>query len=83
MVVRHWVALLSIWEHVDRSLVKVCQTIRSFAREMAEAVGRRAAIGRIIGRLRTICATGCRMNKRKKHPNTFQRLLNLGAEGLT
>ena len=83
MVVQHWVVLVSSWEHVDRSLVKVCQTIVKYAWEMAEAVGNRAAVGRIIGKLRTICARGCRMNKRKKHPNTFQRLLNLGAEGLT
>jgi Transposase DDE domain len=83
MVVQHWVVLVSSWEHVDRSVVKVCQTIKKYAWEMAEAVGNLAAVRRIIGKLRTICATGCRMNKRKKHPNTFQRLLNLGAEGLT
>lgn len=83
MVVQHWVVLVSSWDHVDRSLVKVCQTIKKYAWDMAEAVGNPAAVGRIIGKLRTICATGCRMNKREKHPNTFQRLLNLGAEGLT
>jgi hypothetical protein len=83
MVVQHWMALVSSWEHVDRSVVKVCQTIKKYAWDMAEAIGDHAAIRRIMGKLRTICAKGCRMNKRKKHPNTFQRLLNLGAEGLT
>ena len=83
MVVQHWLALVSGWEHVDRSLVKVCQTIRKYAWGMAEAVGDPAEVRRIVGKLRTICAKGCRMNKRKKHPNTFQRLLRLGAEGLT
>src|SRR5207249_3911259 len=83
MVVQHWVALVSSWEHVDRSLVKVVQTIRQYAWALAAAVGDRAAVGRIIKALRTIFRAGCRMNKRKKHPNTFQRLLNLGAEGLT
>ncbi len=82
MVIQHWMVLVSSWEHVDRSVVKVCQTIKKFAWEMAEAIGDHAAIRRIIGKLRTICAKGCRMNKRKKHPNTFQRLLNLSAEGL-
>lgn len=83
MVVQHWVVLVSSWEHVDRSLVKVSQRIRRYAWELAEAVGDRAAVRRIVATLRRIFGKGCRMNKRKKHPNTFQRLLNLGVEGLT
>lgn len=83
MVVQHWTVLVSSWDHVDRSLVKLSQTIKKYAWAMAEAIGNRAAVRRIIDKLRTICEKGCRMNKRKKHPNTFQRLLNLGAEGLT
>jgi hypothetical protein len=83
MVVQHWVVLVSSWEHVDRSLVKVSQTIRQYAWQLAAAVGNCAAVRRIIRDLRVICRKGCRMNKRKKHPNTFQRLLSLGVEGLT
>jgi hypothetical protein len=83
MVVQHWVVLVSSWEHVDRSLVKVSQTIRQYAWELAAAVGHRAALQRIIKTLRTIFQAGCRMNKRRKHPNTFRRLLNLDVEGLT
>ncbi len=83
MVVQHWMVLVSSWEHVDRSLVKVCQTIRKYAWSLAAAVGTRPEVRRIIEVLRTILEKGCRMNKRKKHPNTFQRLLNLGVEGLT
>lgn len=83
MVVQHWVVLVSSWEHVDRSLVKVGQTIRHYAWQLATAVGDRAAIHRIVKNLRVIFDKGCRMNKRKKHPNTFQRLLNFGVEGLT
>lgn len=83
MVVQHWVVLVSSWEHVDRSLVKVCQTIRKYAWSLAAAVGQRPTVRRVIKTLRAICQKGCRMNKRKKHPNTFQRLLNLGVEGLT
>lgn len=83
MVVQHWVVLVSSWEHVDRSLVKVSQRIRRYAWELAKAVGDRAAVRRIVATLRRIFGKGCRMNKRKKHPNTFQRLLNLGVEGLT
>jgi Transposase DDE domain len=83
MVVQHWVTLVSSWEHVDRSLVKVCQTIRQYAWQLAAAVGARLEVRRIVKTLRTIFETGCRMNKRRKHPNTYQRLRNLRAASLT
>jgi Transposase DDE domain len=83
MVVQHWVVLVTSWEHVDRSLVKVSQRIRHYAWQLAAAVGDRTAVRRIITTLRRIFGKSCRINKRKKHPNTFQRLLNLGVEGLT
>ena len=83
MVVQHWVLLVSGWEHVDRSLVKMAQTVRRCAWELAKAVGRRLEVRRIIHELRTIFGTCCRVDRRKKHPATCHRLLNLGCEGLT
>src|SRR6185312_15892567 len=83
MIVQHWVLLVSGWEHVDRSLVKMAETVRRYAWELAKAVGRRAEIGRILDELRTIFRRCCRVDRRKKHPATCQRLLNLGCEGLT
>lgn len=82
MVIQHWVVLVSSWEHVDRSLVKISQTIRKYAWELAEAIGHRGAVRRIIERLRRIFQAGCRLTKRRRCPSTFQRLLNLGVEGL-
>jgi hypothetical protein len=83
MVIQHWVVLVSSWEHIDRSLVKISQTIRRYAWQLAVAIGHRRAVRQMIKTLRLIFQAGCRMNKRKKHPNTFQLLLNLGVEGLT
>jgi Transposase DDE domain len=83
MILQHWVLLVSGWEHVDRSLVKMAQTIRRYAWELAQAVGRRWALGRIIADLRTIFGTCCRVDRRRKHPATCHRLLSLGCEGLT
>ena len=83
MIVQHWVVLVSGWEHVDRSLVKMAQTIRQYAWELAKAVGRRVELRRIIGELRTIFGTCCRVDRRKKHPATCHRLLSLGCRGLT
>jgi len=83
MIVQHWVVLVSGWGHVDRSLVKMAQTVRRYAWELAKAVGRRPAIRRIVGELRTIFRTCCRVDRRRKHPATCHRLLSLGCEGLT
>jgi hypothetical protein len=83
MIIQHWVLLVSGWEHVDRSLVKMAQTVRKYAWELAKAVGRSAAIRRIITELRTILGRCCREDCRRKHPATCHRLLNSGSEGLT
>jgi Transposase DDE domain len=83
MIVQHWVVLVSGWEHVDRSLVKMAQTVRRYAWELAKAVGRSPQVRRIIAELRTIFRTGCRVDRRQKHPATCHRLLGLGGEGLT
>ena len=83
MLVQHWVLLVSGWEHADRSLVKMAQTVQRRAWELAKAVGRRRMIRRLIHELRTIFDARCRVNRRKEHPATCHRLLNLGCEGLT
>jgi hypothetical protein len=80
MIVQHWVLLVSGWEHVDRSLVKMAQTVRRYAWELARAVGRRPAVRRIVAALRTIFQTCCRVDRRKTHPATCHRLLGLGGE---
>jgi hypothetical protein len=83
MIIQHWVLLVSGWEHADRSLVKMAQAVRRYAWELARAVGRLPAVRRIIEELRTIFRTGCRVDRRRKHPATCHRLLKLGCEGLT
>jgi hypothetical protein len=83
MIVQHWVVLVSGWEHVNRSLVKMAQTVRRYAWDLAKAVGQHLQVRRIIAELRTIFRTCCRVDRRQKHPATCHRLLGLGDEGLT
>jgi len=83
MIIQHSVVLVGGWERVDRSLVKMAQTVRKFAWGLAMAEGRSAAIRRIITELRTIFGSCCRVDRRRKHPATCHRLLNLGCKGLT
>jgi len=79
MCVQHWLLLTSAFSNPARSLVKAVKTIRRHAMQIACAVASQE-----LHQLLEVCqiiasclATGCRMNKRKKEPNTYQLLLAL------
>ena len=84
MIVLHWVLLMSCWQDADRSLPKAAQTVQGHALALGAAVSHGSAvlttqlerIGRCIG-------AGCRINPRKKRPNTYQLLLALSDEPLS
>jgi hypothetical protein len=74
MEVQHWIWLTSIWDYPDRSLVKAAQTVQKYALQLAGGLW---SYQRTVETLETIArcmAAGCRMNPRKKHPNTYQLL---------
>ncbi len=76
MLVQHWVFLVSCWAYPNRSLVKAAQTVQKHALHLASAFG---SLRRLITALMTVqrcVAAGCRMNRRKKYPNTYQFLLD-------
>lgn len=74
-VMVHWLSLVGAWERVDRSLPKVAQAVSKFAVAIALALpDRDELIGKLTALQECIRAT-CKMNHRKKHPNTYQRLL--------
>ena len=75
MLVQHWIWLISLWDYPDRSLTKAAQTVQKYAMQLAGGLWSQT---RTIETLETIArclAAGCRMNLRKKHPNTYQLLL--------
>lgn len=76
MLVQHWVFLVSFWTYPDRSLTKAAQTVQKHALHLASAF---ASVKRLTEALLTVkrcLAAGCRMNRRKKYPNTYQLLLD-------
>jgi Transposase DDE domain len=76
MLVQHWVFLASLWAYPDRSLTKAAQTVQKHALHLASVF---ASVKRLAAALLTVkrcLAVGCRMNRRKKHPNTYQLLLD-------
>jgi hypothetical protein len=83
MVVQHWLLLTGCWAYPDRSLVKAAQTVREHARHLASALACPRLLGHAIGVIHRCLAAGCRLNRRKKKPNTYQLLLDpaLGAVG--
>lgn len=75
MLVQHWVFLVSFWAYPDRSLTKAAQTVQKYALHLASAVTSIQRLGRALLTVKRCLAAGCRMNRRKKHPNTYQLLL--------
>lgn len=81
MVVQHWLFLVNLWAFPDRSLVKAAKTIQRHAMELARSFRRRH---RLIETITSIgqCITGCRINRRKQEPNTYQLLLDTSLLGI-
>src|SRR5437588_11779848 len=82
MVVQHWLLLTGCWAYPDRSLVKAAQTVRHHAIHLASALACPAALGTAITVIHCCLAAGCRLNRRKKKPNTYQLLLDPTLGGL-
>ena len=75
MLVQHWVFLVSFWASPDRSLTKAAQTVQKHALHLASAFTSIQRLGRALLTVKRCLAAGCRMNRRKKRPNTYQLLL--------
>lgn len=74
MVVQHWLLLVSAWSHYDRSLFKAAQTIQRHALHLAIHLTDISQLVDAITVLAACIASGCRINKSRRHPRTFQRL---------
>jgi len=81
MVLQHWMLLISCWSHADRSLVKASRTVRSHALQLAVVLGNGLLVCRVLELIGRCLQHGCRVNKRRKQPATFQMLLNPPASG--
>lgn len=75
LLIQHWVLLLSCWEYPNRSLVKAAQTIRKYVYYLA-AVLETDSLCEALRLIQRALTVGCRLNKRKTKPNTYQLLLD-------
>lgn len=77
MVVQHWMFLVGCWVHPNRSLVKAAQTVRDYAPMLGSALAGYIDLTVTLEQIQRCLAAGCRMNRRRRQPNTYQLLLNL------
>jgi len=75
MIVQHWLFLVSCWAYPDRSLQKAAQTIRKHALHLAACFREHRRLTEAMDTIRRCLAAGCRINKRKTSPHTFQLLM--------
>ena len=73
-ILQHWILLASCWDRPDRSIVKAAQTIRKHALCLATVFGQPAGFQQALLTLQRCLAHGCRLNKRRSDPSTFQIL---------
>ena len=72
-VVQHWCLLLT-WQQPDRSLVKAAKVVRSHALQFIEVLMGESSLEQLLRKLQRGMAR-CRLNRRAKHPNLSQLLL--------
>ena len=80
MIIQHWILLAGCWQYPDRSLFKAVKTIQKHAMNLACAFasGTRERLLEALETIQRCLSVGCRINKRKKTPHTYQLLLALG-----
>jgi hypothetical protein len=74
LLLQHWLILLFAWQDEQRSLVKLAQVVRDAACSLLEALAGDRSLLSALQAIQRRMRSGCRLNKRKKHPNAAQLL---------
>jgi hypothetical protein len=75
MIIVHWMMIVGCWQVPSRSMVKAAKAIRHQILLIARALAGRETLSAVLQEI-TQGLDRCRIDKRKKHPNTFQLLLD-------
>lgn len=81
MLVQHWLVLVSCWIYPDRSVRKAAHTVQHHALHLASVLPSCRRLSEALAVIQRCLAVGCRINKRKTAPHTYQLLLDLAQEG--
>ena len=82
MLLQHWVALIDLWGYPDRSLVKAAKTVAKYALQIATSLWSRERTTETLETISRCLSVGCRLDRRKTHPNTYQLLLAITEHAL-
>lgn len=82
LLIQHWICLASGWQYADRSLSKAAQTLSKQAGHLASVFDCALRVAEVLGVIQRCLAAGCRINKRRADPHTFQLLLQFDHGGL-
>jgi len=77
LLIQHWLLRVSCWAYPHRSLTTAAQTMQTHALPLARAFATVRRLGTALLTVKRCLAAGCRMNRRKKQPNTYQLLLEM------
>jgi len=81
-LIQHWLCLLGGWSQPDHSARKAAATIQKHALHLASAFATRRTecLSQTLQLMLRCLVAGCRINKRRQQPHTFQLLLQCSAQ---
>lgn len=75
MIVKHWLLLTSVWHLPNVSLTKAARLWQRYIPTISIVLDDRSTLMKLLHRIREPITHGCRMNRRRKKPNTYQFLI--------
>lgn len=79
LVIQHWVLVVTSWDDPERSMVKGAQAVRAHACYLASVFGNADHLAAAMASIARGIAAGGGITKRRKQPNTVQRLQAVAA----
>jgi hypothetical protein len=76
MVVSHWLLVVSCWDNPARSMRAAAAVVRQYAAAIVSSWAEEAQVVSALELIKRVISITCHMGKRKRHPNTYQLLLN-------
>jgi Transposase DDE domain len=72
LVIQHWLTIVGCWQAPNRSLVKAAQVVQWMTPGLVLAFAGLLPVQVVLQRTTDIMASGCRIDTRRRKPNTYQ-----------
>jgi hypothetical protein len=74
MTLQHWILQAGVWQIPDRSLRKAAVAVRTYALVLLRALARPTELLSVLQTMVDRMQVGCRLERRRGHPNVYQTL---------